>query len=51
MQLTAERGMGARDDKVYGRAGRPCPRCGTAIQARGQGDDNRRTYWCPGCQT
>jgi endonuclease VIII len=35
---------------VYKRAGTPCPRCGTKIQARGQGDDNRITYWCPGCQ-
>lgn len=36
---------------VYGAAGRPCPRCGTTIRRRGQGDDNRVTYWCPGCQT
>ena len=35
---------------VYDRAGRPCPRCGTRIRARGQGDDNRTTYWCPSCQ-
>jgi endonuclease-8 len=35
---------------VYNRAGAACPRCGTKIQARGQGDDNRTTYWCPGCQ-
>jgi endonuclease-8 len=35
---------------VYNRAGTACPRCGTKIQARGQGDDNRTTYWCPGCQ-
>jgi endonuclease-8 len=38
------------DRHVYDRAGRPCPRCGTTIQARGQGDDNRTTFWCPGCQ-
>ena len=36
--------------RVYERAGRPCPRCGTLVQARGQGDDNRTTFWCPGCQ-
>jgi endonuclease-8 len=36
--------------RVYGQRGRPCPRCGTAIAARGQGEDNRTTYWCPGCQ-
>jgi endonuclease-8 len=35
---------------IYRRAGRPCPRCGTRIQARGQGDDNRTTYWCAACQ-
>jgi endonuclease VIII len=35
---------------VYNRAGRPCPRCGTRVRARGQGDDNRTTFWCPGCQ-
>ena len=35
---------------VYGRAGRPCRRCGAPIRARGQGDANRTTYWCPGCQ-
>ena len=36
--------------RVYGMSGRPCPRCGTKIVARGQGDANRTTYWCPGCQ-
>jgi endonuclease-8 len=35
---------------VYRRTGTPCPRCGTRICARGQGDDNRTAYWCPGCQ-
>ena len=35
---------------IYNRAGRPCSRCGTKIEARGQGDDNRTTFWCPGCQ-
>lgn len=36
--------------RVYRRAGRPCPRCGATIRSRGQGDDNRIAYWCPGCQ-
>lgn len=36
---------------VYGAASRPCPRCGSAIRSRGQGDDNRLTYWCAGCQS
>jgi endonuclease-8 len=35
---------------VYRRAGRPCRRCGALILSRGLGDDNRRAYWCPGCQ-
>jgi endonuclease-8 len=35
---------------VYDRAGLPCRRCDTPIRARGQGDDNRTTYWCPACQ-
>jgi DNA-formamidopyrimidine glycosylase len=33
---------------VYGRRGRPCRRCGTAIRSQGQQD--RVTYWCPVCQ-
>jgi endonuclease-8 len=36
--------------EVYGRVGRPCRRCRDVIVARGQGDDNRTAYWCPGCQ-
>lgn len=35
---------------VYGKAGRPCPRCGSAIAARRQGEAARTTYWCPSCQ-
>lgn len=35
---------------VYGRAGRPCRRCGTAIASRKAGADRRTLYWCPGCQ-
>jgi endonuclease-8 len=35
---------------VYRRAGRPCARCGATILSRGQGEDNRIAYWCPGCQ-
>jgi endonuclease VIII len=35
---------------AFRRAGRPCSRCGGPIRARGQGDDNRTTFWCPGCQ-
>ncbi|MGH2429356.1 MAG: hypothetical protein ACRDGV_10845 [Candidatus Limnocylindria bacterium] len=35
---------------VYGRAGRPCRRCGSQIAARRQGELARLTYWCPRCQ-
>jgi endonuclease VIII len=35
---------------IYRAAGRPCPRCQTAIESWGQGDDNRTAYWCPDCQ-
>ena len=41
---------GRQPGDVYGRAGRPCPRCGEVIRSGGQGDANRTTYWCPGCQ-
>jgi endonuclease-8 len=36
---------------VYDRAGRPCHRCGTIIEAGPQGTElPRTTYWCPSCQ-
>ena len=35
---------------VYGRQGRECRRCGTAILMRKQGTGARSTYWCPECQ-
>lgn len=34
---------------VYGRAGRPCRRCGTAV-ATGRAADARTAFWCPSCQ-
>lgn len=43
-------GRQIRTRNVYDRAGRPCPRCGATIAARGQGEENRTTYWCAGCQ-
>ena len=50
MLESARNGNQDRHRRVYGRAGRPCPRCGEPIRCRGQGDDNRPTFWCPGCQ-
>ena len=35
--------------RVYDRAGKPCPRCGTAIKRRVQAA--RSTFYCPRCQT
>src|SRR5690242_518490 len=48
MRSSLDRGREQR--VVYKHAGRPCPRCGERIRSRGQGDDNRTAYWCPGCQ-
>jgi endonuclease-8 len=50
MQESANSGHQTREPSVYRRVDMPCPRCGTPILSRGQGDDNRMTYWCPGCQ-
>jgi endonuclease VIII len=50
MLQSARDGNQARHRRIYGRVGQPCPRCGARIRSRGQGDDNRITYWCPGCQ-
>jgi endonuclease-8 len=50
MRESAADGYQDRFRVIYGAAGRPCPRCGTAIAVRRQGDDGRVTYWCPGCQ-
>jgi endonuclease-8 len=50
MRRSAREGFGARPRAVYGRAGRPCPRCGSPIRRRGQGESNRQTFWCAGCQ-
>ncbi|MFE6997263.1 DNA-formamidopyrimidine glycosylase family protein [Microbacterium sp. NPDC057659] len=42
-----------QDTWVYGRAGRPCRRCGVTILTGAQGADPTRervTFWCPRCQ-
>lgn len=42
---------GRAPTRVYRKAGRPCPRCGTAIRSAPlNGDVPRTTYWCPTCQ-
>jgi endonuclease-8 len=41
-----------RDSWVYGRAGRPCRRCGSVIRRGEQGPpgQERIRFWCPNCQ-
>ena len=41
---------GRQPSRVYRKSGRPCPRCGTPIRSRAQGDSARVSYWCPSCQ-
>jgi endonuclease VIII len=52
MTRSAREGKGfrTRPHAVYRQAGRPCPRCGTTVRQRGQWENNRVTFWCPGCQ-
>jgi endonuclease VIII len=52
MQESARHGRQSDYRVIYGKAGLPCPRCSAPalIEARGQGDDNRTTYWCARCQ-
>jgi endonuclease-8 len=50
MMISAREGPLSIKARVYRLAGRPCPRCGERIASQGQGEANRTTYWCPGCQ-
>jgi endonuclease-8 len=52
MQASARDGRQSRFRQIYGKAGSHCPRCGPPVRilSRGQGDENRITYWCPSCQ-
>ena len=43
-------GAGGGERLVYGRAGRPCRRCGAPIRSSALGQPPRRVYWCPRCQ-
>ncbi|HSO83283.1 DNA-formamidopyrimidine glycosylase family protein [Thiocapsa sp.] len=36
---------------VYGRAGKPCFRCGMDLLRERLGQHARSTYWCPACQS
>lgn len=52
LQVTT--GVARRGDQhwVFGRAGKPCRRCGTVLRSATQGDPPRArvTVWCPACQ-
>jgi len=47
-QVTTGSSRRGEQNYVFERAGRPCRRCGTAIELDVLGD--RLTYWCPRCQ-
>lgn len=40
----------AQRHAVHGHARRPCPRCGSPIRVRAQGEQARLTYYCESCQ-
>ncbi|WP_100446738.1 bifunctional DNA-formamidopyrimidine glycosylase/DNA-(apurinic or apyrimidinic site) lyase [Glycomyces xiaoerkulensis] len=48
VRVNGESGHFSRDLAVYGKAGRPCRRCGTAIRREVIGD--RSAHFCPDCQ-
>ncbi|MFD0317645.1 Fpg/Nei family DNA glycosylase [Streptomyces flavalbus] len=52
IRTTTGTGRRGQDLFVYGRAPRPCLRCGTPVRVADQGDGSRQrpTYWCPTCQ-
>jgi endonuclease-8 len=52
MQKSALDGLQDVHQHVYGKAGRPCARCGAPQKISGatQGDDNRPLFWCQACQ-
>lgn len=49
--MTGDRSRG-QETWVYGRAGRPCRRCGTLVRRADQGaaPQERLIFWCPRCQ-
>jgi endonuclease VIII len=51
-QITTGSTRRGQETWVYGRAGRPCRRCGTTVRRADQGaaPEQRITFWCPACQ-
>jgi len=50
LRRTTRQAAGEENLWVYGRAGKPCRRCGTRIRVARRGLDARPTYWCERCQ-
>jgi endonuclease-8 len=50
MRQHVESGAQRRPTRIYGRARRACPVCGSRIRSEAQGDEGRVTFWCPTCQ-
>ena len=48
VNVNGESGRFLRSLNAYGRAGKPCPRCGTTIRRERFG--SRSSYYCPRCQ-
>ena len=48
VDVHGDSGYFSRALAVYGREGRPCPRCGTSIVR--SAFTNRSSFWCPTCQ-
>ncbi|MCI1674085.1 MAG: bifunctional DNA-formamidopyrimidine glycosylase/DNA-(apurinic or apyrimidinic site) lyase [Bifidobacterium tibiigranuli] len=48
VNVNGESGYFSRSLNAYGRAGKPCPRCGTPIRRERFG--SRSSYYCPRCQ-
>ena len=51
-QNTTGRRLATSDHWIYGRTGRPCPICATALDGRSDRDSpwRRASVWCPVCQ-
>jgi endonuclease-8 len=50
-RVTTGNPRGGQQLWVYGRAARPCRRCGSMVRSARQGELARTTYWCPRCQS
>ena len=50
LMLAATAARGGQRRAVHSRGGRSCPRCGTPISVRAQGEMGRLTYFCARCQ-